>query len=75
MLQGIFPSTTCAGDRPRTKYNGKDACMCPNMAYLLSVVTLRETSLSFVRLYPDRNMAKAIGFNISWEFDVLGDVM
>jgi hypothetical protein len=32
------------------------------MAELLTVVTLRETSLGFVRLYPDRNMAKARQF-------------
>jgi hypothetical protein len=34
----------------------------PDMAELLAVVTLRETSLGFVRLYPDYNMAKACQF-------------
>jgi hypothetical protein len=32
------------------------------MAEFLAVVTLRETSLSFVRLYPDCIMAKARRF-------------
>jgi hypothetical protein len=32
------------------------------MAELLAVVTLRDTSLGFVRLYPDSNMAKAHQF-------------
>jgi hypothetical protein len=34
----------------------------PDMAELLAVVTLRETSLGVVRLYPDCNMAKACRF-------------
>jgi hypothetical protein len=36
-----------------------------DMAELLAVVTLRETSLGFVRLYPDRNMARLVSWNIS----------
>jgi hypothetical protein len=34
----------------------------PDMAELLAVVTMRETSLVFVHLYPDYNMAKACQF-------------
>jgi hypothetical protein len=34
----------------------------PDTAELLAVVTLHETSLGFVCLYPDRNMAKAHQF-------------
>jgi hypothetical protein len=34
-----------------------------DMAELLAAVTLRETSLGFVRLHPDCNMAKARQFD------------
>jgi hypothetical protein len=41
---------------------GMDAAVSPDMAEFLAVVTLRETSLSFVHLYPDFNMAKSCQF-------------
>jgi hypothetical protein len=41
----------------------------PDMAEFLAVVAMRETSLGFIRPYPDCKM------NISWDFDVLGKVV
>jgi hypothetical protein len=52
---------------------GRLLAVSPDMAELPAVVTLRESNLSFVRLYPDCNMATA-NQNL-WDFDVLGKVM
>jgi hypothetical protein len=41
---------------------GKLLAVSPYMAELLAVATLRETSLSFVCLYPDCDMAKTRQF-------------
>jgi hypothetical protein len=41
---------------------GRLLAVSPDVAELLAVVTLRETSLAFVRLYCDCNMAKAHQF-------------
>jgi hypothetical protein len=41
---------------------GRLLAVSPDMDELLAVVTLRETSQGFVRLYPDCNMAKARQF-------------
>jgi hypothetical protein len=40
------------------------------LAILLAVVTLCETSLGFVHLYPDCNVARLVSLNISWHFGV-----
>jgi hypothetical protein len=44
---------------PTTYIMGRLLAVSPDMAELLAVVTLRETSLDSVCLYPDCNMAKA----------------
>jgi hypothetical protein len=62
MLHCPFPGIPCAGDRPHTIYNGEVACSYPGMVELLAVLTLHETNLGFVRLYPDCNIAKARQF-------------
>jgi hypothetical protein len=46
-----------------------------DMAEFLAVVTLRETSLGFVRLYLDSNVAKASIWKISCDLGVLGKVI
>jgi hypothetical protein len=46
-----------------------------DMSEFLAVVILRETSMSFVCIYPDCNMAKACQFEYLLGLDVLGKVM
>jgi hypothetical protein len=41
---------------------GMSLAVSPDMAEFLALLTLRETSLGFVRLYPDCNMAEADQF-------------
>jgi hypothetical protein len=41
---------------------GRLLAVSPRMAELLAVVTLRETSVGFVRLYPDCSVAEASEF-------------
>jgi hypothetical protein len=55
------PNTPCVGGRHHTtnKGGGGLLAVCPHMAELLAVVTLHKPILSFVRLYPDCNVAKA----------------
>jgi hypothetical protein len=49
---------------PPTPYTtGRLLVVSPDMAELLAVVTLLETSMGFVLLYPDFNMAKARQFD------------
>jgi hypothetical protein len=52
----------CTLPFPKPHTTGKLLAVNPDMAELLAVVTLRDTSLGFVRLYPDCNMAKAFQF-------------
>jgi hypothetical protein len=52
----------CAYDRPTPHTTGRLPAVNTDMAELLAVVALRETSLGFVRLYPERNIAKAPQF-------------
>jgi hypothetical protein len=47
---------------PAPHTSGRLRAVSPDMAEFLAVVTLRETSLSLVRLYRDSNMAKACQF-------------
>jgi hypothetical protein len=58
---------------PHTK--GRLLAVSPDMAELLTVVTLRESSLGFVRICPDRSMAKAHQFEYSWDVGALGEVI
>jgi hypothetical protein len=44
---------------PTPLITGRLLAISPDMANFLAVVTLCETSLGFVYLYPDCNMAKA----------------
>jgi hypothetical protein len=53
-----FPGILFASDRPTPHKKRWLLVVSPDMAEVLAVVTLRETSLDFVRLYPDCNMAK-----------------
>jgi hypothetical protein len=62
MLYCPFSGTLFEGDRTHSTYNGRLLVVNPDMADLLAVVTLRETSLGFVSLYPDCNLAKARHF-------------
>jgi hypothetical protein len=43
----------------------------PDMDEFLALVTLRETSLSFIRL---AIWQRLVSLNISWDFDVIGKV-
>jgi hypothetical protein len=47
---------------PTPHKTGSLFAVCPDIAELLAVVTLRETSLGSVRFYPDCNMTKAHQF-------------
>jgi hypothetical protein len=47
---------------PEPHRTGSLLAVSPDMAEFLAVITLRETSLSFVSIYPDYNMAKACQF-------------
>jgi hypothetical protein len=47
---------------PAPHTTGRLLAVSPDMAELLAVVTLRETSLGFMRLCPDCSMAKARQF-------------
>jgi hypothetical protein len=47
---------------PRPHTTGRMLAVRKDMAEFLAVVTMRETSLSFVHLYPDCNVAKACHF-------------
>jgi hypothetical protein len=47
---------------PTSHTMGRLLAVSPDMAKLLAVVTLHETSLGFVPFYPDCNMAKAHQF-------------
>jgi hypothetical protein len=49
----------CRWPSPHHIQRGGPLAVSPDMAELLAAVTLRETSLGFVRLHPDCNMAKA----------------
>jgi hypothetical protein len=54
---------------PAPQITGRLLAVSPDVAQLLAVVTLRETSLGFVRLCPD------CSWYISWDTDVLVNVM
>jgi hypothetical protein len=47
----------------------------PCLAELLALITLRETSLGFVLLYPGCNMSKACHFEYLMGLDMLGKVI
>jgi hypothetical protein len=47
---------------PTPHATGRLLAVSPDMAEFLAVVKLRQTSLSFFRLHPDCNMAKACQF-------------
>jgi hypothetical protein len=47
---------------PTPLATGRLLAVSPDMAQLMVVVTLRDTSLGFVRLYPDSNTARARQF-------------
>jgi hypothetical protein len=57
-----FPGILCAGDLPIPHTTGRLLALRPGIAKLLAVVTLRETSLGFVRLYRESFVAKTRQF-------------
>jgi hypothetical protein len=59
MLYCPLPGTPCPGDGPTPHTMWRLLTVSQDMA---AVVTLRETSLGFVRLDPYRNIAKAPQF-------------
>jgi hypothetical protein len=54
--------TPCAGGGDHTTNSGGGGLLavCPDVAELLAVVTLRKSILGFVCLYPDSNVAEVV---------------
>jgi hypothetical protein len=67
MLCCPFPGTPLQVTAPTPHTTGRWLTVSPYMAEMLAVVTLRETSLGCVRLYPDCNMAKTRHFEYHGE--------
>jgi hypothetical protein len=58
MLHFPFPGIPCAGDHNTPHTTGRLLAVSPDMAEWLAVVTLHETSLGFICLYLNYNMAE-----------------
>ena len=59
MLSCPLPGIPCAGDPPTPHTTGRLLAVSRDMAELLAILTVRESIMVFVRLYPDCSMAKA----------------
>jgi hypothetical protein len=75
MLSCPVPAFLVQVTAPTPHTKGRLLAVSPDMAELLTVLTLRESSLGFVRLCPDGSMAKAHQFEYSWDLDILGEVI